>query len=130
MKDLENSELKTLALQWVTEALTEYEDMDHEHSEETLDDLWNIEIFVKNTRKRGTFGTYTWSLSKSHQNKIEIYPKNFRFQRIEDFKDTVLHELAHHFARVIYGAEIAAHGKEWKMMCKITGADGQATHSK
>ena len=46
----------------------------------------------------------------------------------EEFVDTVLHELAHHIAHCIYGAQnIKPHGKEWKSICVIVGANPEAT---
>ena len=119
-----NHNLKEVASQALTGGLNIFEDVNGlELSDSILDKCWDIQLVVSKNKRVKAFGRCWYT-----EGKIEIYPHNFKFQRIEDFKDTVLHELAHHITWVVFGER--GHNHTWKSVCRIIGADHMARHTK
>ena len=119
-----SSNLKEVASQALTDGLNDYENYcGCNLSNEAADKCWDIQLVVSKNKRVKAYGRCWYT-----EGKIEIYPHNFKFQRIEDFKDTVLHELAHHITWVVFGER--GHCGIWKSVCKIIGADHMAKHSK
>jgi predicted SprT family Zn-dependent metalloprotease len=45
----------------------------------------------------------------------------------DEVEDTIRHEIAHALVYNLHGSKVAAHGPEWVKMCKVTGANPDAT---
>ena len=91
--------------------------------DDILDKCWEVSLKIKYLVPNKSYGVCWYT-----QARIEIYPHNFKLHKIEDFIDTVLHELAHHLNWVMYGEK--GHNKSWKNLCKVIGADSMARHNK
>ena len=53
---------------------------------------------------------------------------NLEFNEFQ-IKDTILHEIAHARAFILYGRQAANHGRLWKQVCIEIGAKPQVTYS-
>jgi predicted SprT family Zn-dependent metalloprotease len=66
------------------------------------------------------FGVY-------YPNKKIVISKEFlKIVPLEECEDTLLHEIAHHFAFMESGK--CDHGKDWKLWCKILGCKPEQYH--
>lgn len=92
-------------------------------TDETYDKIFDVRLQMKNIGKnRLGYCRYKDSL-------ICVNYTHSVHKKMSEFIDTILHELAHHIAHVIYGAQnIKPHGKEWQDICTIIGANPQATY--
>ena len=99
-------------------------------SEATMDDCWDIELFLRLDTTARTLGFYASKLTK----KGKKYGRSFiqinnhgRGDSSYDIYDTILHELAHHIHRTAYPKDLEAHGAKWKWICRIIGANPKAS---
>jgi predicted SprT family Zn-dependent metalloprotease len=73
-----------------------------------------------NPRLRTTAGRAYWKTRRL----VELNPVIFQFEENRDeLRDTVLHELAHIWARK------GGHGKEWKILAHVLGAKPEPYHA-
>lgn len=63
------------------------------------------------------------------QRQLRFNPYLFSRYYEENFNNTVPHEVAHYLVDMIYGIKnVRPHGKEWKTMMHLLGAEPQRTH--
>lgn len=74
--------------------------------------------------------TFQWGRAKrrcgccDYRNKVIKLDRSYVEDNEEaDIRDTILHEMAHAFARYIYG-RVQPHGPEWKLVCREIGCTG------
>ena len=97
--------------------------------EELMDKCWDIDMYFKMSKIKGPLGEYagigtTWA-KKKYNGKPTIHIYNHeRNNKYYDIRDTVLHELAHHIAWVVY--KDRGHGPRWAWVCQILGANPSA----
>jgi hypothetical protein len=113
------------ALEVLTEGLERCENYMHANlTEDTLDDLWNINLYLKPAHNEGPLGTYHCG-----KNMIHVY-NHVRGIKHYDAADTILHELAHHIMWICYRAQErtqGAHGAKWRWVCQVLGANPRAS---
>jgi len=82
-----------------------------------MDEIWDITLRtnITNTRIKRVMGRYY-----PKKKLIEVFP-HLANDNLLSYKDTILHELAHHITNVLYKGQ-ASHGGAWKMVCKSIGA--------
>ena len=98
----------------------------HNLTEDILDKLWDVSMYVKPGGGKNALGVYSPLLKE-----IYIYDHE-RAGRHFDAEDTVLHELAHHIMAVMYPREerqTGVHGEKWKWVCKILGCNPRASQA-
>jgi len=88
------------------------------HVMDVIDDIWDVTIVTNNNPRITRFYGKYWHERKT----IELVPHKFKGNLLA-YKDTILHELAHHIAFTIYGFNIRPHGKEWQNVCRILGCN-------
>ena len=109
-------------LQVLTKSLKEFEAHNRYNlPEDTMDKIWDVSIkALGNERVKKFFGRY-YIRAKT----IEIVPHMFKGNMVA-YKDTIIHELAHHICDTIHG-DTESHGKEWKQVCEVLGCHPSAT---
>jgi len=117
------TDYRRLGLAVLTTALNEFEGNNTFNlSDGILDKIWDVSIKINdNKRISRFFGRYFMRACR-----IEMCPHMFEGNLIA-YKDTVLHELAHHITDTLFpGCD--SHGDEWKRICVLVGAEPK--HSK
>ncbi len=108
----------------LTKGLEDFERNNHFNLDDDLmDKVWDVTIKINdNPRIKKFLGRYFYG-----PQRIEMTAKLFNGNMLA-FRDTVLHELAHHFTNIIYPTA-DGHGPEWKKICLIIGADPKSSKS-
>lgn len=113
-----------LAADTLNEGLLAFEQRNtYDLDDSVLDRIWDVTLRLQqNTRIKRFYGRYY-----THSQVIEVVPHMFDNNPTK-FRDTVLHELAHHIASIVYGKR-EGHGRGWKHICRVVGATPSATSS-
>ena len=85
-----------------------------------LDSIYDVGISMMPQKRKNNLGWY-----RPSSRLINVNYTHKRFDDIEEFNDTVLHELAHHLVYCTYGGKnegIKPHGTEFKWACDVVGA--------
>ncbi len=103
----------------LTQALREFESKNtYNLPEDILDSIWSVQIkALDNSRVSRFFGRYY-----PRDKVIEMVPSMFKSNLLA-YKDTVIHELAHHITDLLWPNASNAHGAEWKSVCVILGCE-------
>jgi len=113
---------------------------DNQLSDAQYDALWNVTIQVSRSRAKNNLGRCKYLYDKQEPgarekrnwtllgSKINIDWDMGNHSWEEEFRDTVLHELAHHMCGVLHGLsrDIKGHGIEWKQCAEFLGCRPQS----
>lgn len=117
------SRCMTVLNECFTKAFAALDNSGYEWPTNVYDKIDAVSFTVSSNKRVKAFGRCWYTTGH-----IEIYPHNFKHQRLEDLVDTIKHEFVHHLTYILYGQR--GHCSEWKKLCKVIGCDHMATHIK
>ena len=117
----------TLAMATLNEAFTTVQKAltasSYEWPQEVYDKIDAVSFTISNNKRVKAYGRCWYTTGH-----LEVYPHNFKHNKLSDMVDTLLHEYAHYLTWLLY--ETRGHNKQWKQLCRVVGCDHMATHDK